>query len=190
MTDGAAYIGTFLFKFRGVGMWSDDRGTNLLDGGAPFYETYRTKDGKYVAVGAIESQFYDVLLRGLGLDPATMPHQMDKSQWEQTARKFADIFATKTRDEWCAVFDGTDACVAPVLGLGEVADHAHPRARALLVEDEKGNLEPEPAPRLSRTPGRIGGPLPKGGEHTDGVLGELGFGRDEIAGLREAKAIG
>jgi alpha-methylacyl-CoA racemase len=190
MVDGAAYLGTFLYKFRALGMWSDERGTNLLDGGAPFYETYRTKDGKYMAVGAIESQFYDVLLRGLGLDPAAMPHQMDKSHWQETARKFAEIFAGKTRDEWCAVFDGTDACVAPVLGIGEVGEHSHPRARELLVRDDRGNLEPAPAPRLSRTPGSVRGPVPTGGQHTEAVLTELGFGRDEIAGLREAGAIG
>jgi alpha-methylacyl-CoA racemase len=190
MVDGAAYLGTFLYRFRAMGMWSDERGTNLLDGGAPFYETYRTKDGKFMSVGAIEPQFYAALLRGLGLDAAKMPHQMDKAHWEATAARFAEIFAAKTRDEWCAVFDGTDACVAPVLGLGEVPEHPHPRARELLIANEQGNLEPAPAPRLSRTPGRVRSGIPKPGEHTDTVLAELGFDRAEIQALRQAGAIG
>jgi alpha-methylacyl-CoA racemase len=190
MVDGAAYLGTFLYKFRALGMWSDERGTNLLDGGAPFYETYRTKDGKYVAVGAIESQFYAALLAGLGLGATEMPQQMDKEHWEETGRKFAAIFASKTRDEWCAIFDGTDACVAPVLGLGEVAEHPHPVARELLVRNDKGGLEPAPAPRLSRTPGEVRGPVPAPGDHTDAVLAEIGLGGDEIAALRATGAIG
>jgi alpha-methylacyl-CoA racemase len=190
MCDGAAYIGTFIYKFRNMGMWNDERGTNLLDGGAPYYETYRTKDGKFMAVGAIEPQFYEILVRGLGLDPAALPAQLDRSHWEETGEKFAEIFAGKTRDEWCAIFDGTDACVAPVLGLGEVADHPHPRARNLLVPDDKGKLEPVPAPRLSRTPGRVGSGLPKSGEHSDEVLAELGFPAEEVASLRRAGAIG
>jgi alpha-methylacyl-CoA racemase len=189
MADGAAYLASFLFKFRGIGHWSDERGTNFLDGAAPFYDTYRTKDGKYVAVGAIEPQFYAALLRGLGLDAKTMPEQNDRKHWVETARRFTDVFAAKTRDEWCAVFDGTDACVAPVLGLGEAGEHPHNRARGLLVEGE-GGLEPAPAPRLSRTPGVGGRPRPKVGAHTRAVLGEAGFSAAEIEALLASGAAG
>ncbi|HWP67283.1 MAG TPA: CaiB/BaiF CoA-transferase family protein [Candidatus Limnocylindria bacterium] len=189
MTDGAAHLASFLYKFRAIGHWSDERGTNFLDGGAPFYDTYRTKDGKYVAVGAIEPQFYAALLAGLGLDPKAMPDQNDRKHWPETAKRFAEIFASRTRDEWCAVFDGTDACVAPVLGLGEVADHPHNRARGLLVEGE-GGLEPVPAPRLSRTPGVGGRPRPKPGQHTRAVLAEAGFSAEAIEALIAGGAAG
>ncbi len=189
MVDGAAYLSTFIYKFRNAGMWRDERGTNLLDGGAPFYETYRTKDGQHMSVGAIEPQFYAALLKGLGLDAAAMPQQMDQSTWQETAARFGEIFATKTRDEWCAVFDGTDACVAPVLHLGEAGEHPHNRARRLLVADQRGKLEPAPAPRLSRTPGDASRPLPQVGEHTRAVLGEYEFSEAEIARLTESGAI-
>jgi alpha-methylacyl-CoA racemase len=190
MVDGAAYLSTFVYKFRDSGMWRDERGTNMLDGGAPFYETYRTREGEYLSVGAIEPQFYAALLHGLGLDAATLPHQMDQSKWAETGARFAEIFATKTRAEWCAIFDGSDACVAPILNLGEVADHPHNAARRLLVPDAKGKLEPAPAPRLSRTPGEGGRPLPEVGEHTRAVLAEYGFPEADVARLIEAGALG
>lgn len=191
MVDGAAYLATFVYKFRNAGMWRDERGTNLLDTGAPFYDTYRTRDGKYVAVGALEPQFYAALLKGLELDQATMPPQMDQAAWPATAARFAELFASKTRDEWCAIFDGTDACVAPILGLGEVDDHPHNRARGLLlVADRQGKREPAPAPRLSRTPGDGTRPLPQVGEHTRTVLAEYGLSGAEIDRLAEAGAIG
>jgi alpha-methylacyl-CoA racemase len=189
MADGAAYIGSFLFKFRAIGFWKDERGSNLLDGGTPFYDTYETKDGKYVAVGALEPQFYAALLKGLGIDPSRMPGQMEREHWPEMARKFEEIFRSRTRDEWCAVFDGTDACVAPVLGLGEVQDHAHTSARDLLVPDAEGHPEPAPAPRLSRTPGSAGRPMPKPGEHTREVFAEFGFPAEEIDRLIGAGAI-
>ncbi len=190
MVDGAAYLSTFIYKFRNAGMWRDERGTNLLDGGAPFYGSYRTKDEQFVSVGAIEPQFYAALLQGLGLDAAAMPHQMDQSNWDATAARFSAIFAGKTRDEWCAIFDGTDACVAPILRLGEAGDHAHNRARHLLIEDHQGKPEPAPAPRLSRTPGDGTRPLPRVGEHTKAVLGECGLSPAEIERLTAAGAIG
>jgi alpha-methylacyl-CoA racemase len=189
MVDGAAYLSTFIYKFRNAGMWRDERGTNLLDGGAHFYGSYRTKDGQFMSVGAIEPQFYAALLRGLGLDAAAMPHQMDQSKWEETSARFSAIFAGKTRDEWCAVFDGTDACVAPILGLGEAGDHPHNRARRLLIADH-GKPEPAPAPRLSRTPGDGTRPLPRVGEHTQAVLDECGLSPAEIERLTAAGAIG
>jgi alpha-methylacyl-CoA racemase len=188
MVDGAAYLGLMLFRLHASGWWSE-RGTNMLDTGAPFYDTYETKDGKYVSVGAIEPQFYAALLQGLGLDPATLPHQHDRSQWPATAQKFAAIFKTKTRDEWSAVFDGTDACVAPVLEIAEVATHPHNRARQLLLPDDKGHLEPAPAPRLSRTPAAVTRPMPPIGAHTREVLGEYGFGAAEIDALMAEGAV-
>lgn len=190
MVDGAAYLSTFVYKFRNSGMWRDEKGTNMLDTGAPFYDTYRTKDGEFMSVGAIEPQFYAALLAGLGLDAATMPQQMDQSKWAETAARFTEIFASRTRAEWCAIFDGTDACVAPILNLGEVADHPHNAARALLIADGTGKREPAPAPRLSRTPGVGSRPLPEVGEHTRAVLAEYGFGESEVARLIAAGAVG
>ncbi|MGH7789902.1 MAG: CaiB/BaiF CoA transferase family protein [Candidatus Binatia bacterium] len=190
MVDGAAYLSTFVYKFRNSGMWRDERGTNMLDSAAPFYDTYRTKDDQFVSVGAIEPQFYQALLAGLGVDAATMPHQMDQSKWTETGEKFSRIFATKTRAEWCAIFDGTDACVAPILNLGEAGDHPHNRARSLLIKDQHGKSEPAPAPRLSRTPGDGSRPLPEVGAHTRTVLGEYGFAAAEIERLIAAGAIG
>jgi alpha-methylacyl-CoA racemase len=190
MVDGAAYLSTFVYKFRNAGMWRDERGTNMLDTGAPFYDTYRTKDGEFMSVGAIEPQFYAALLKGLGLDAAAMPHQMDQSKWKETAARFSQLFAAKTRAEWCAVFDGTDACVAPILHLDEAGAHPHNRARTLLIPDHQGKLEPAPAPRLSRTPGDGSRPLPQVGDHTRAVLGEFGFAEAEITHLMETGAIG
>jgi alpha-methylacyl-CoA racemase len=190
MVDGAAHLGSFLYKFRSVGFWKDERGTNLLDGGAPFYDTYETKDGKYVAVGALEPEFYAALLKGLGIDSARVPGQMEREHWPAMARRFAEIFASRTRDEWCTVFDGTDACVAPVLGLGEVRDHPHAKARSLVVPDAQGHPEPAPAPRLSRTPGSVARPIPRPGEHTREVFAELGFAAGEIDRLIATGVIG
>ena len=189
MVDGAAHLALFLYKFRSAGFWKDERGTNMLDGGVPFYDTYETKDGRYVAVGAIEPQFYAALLRGLGLDPETMPKQMDERHHEETRRRFTEIFRQKTRAEWCAVFDGTDACVSPVLGLGEVQEHPHNAARRLVVPDPDGHLEPAPAPRLSRTPGEGGKPRPQAGEHTRAVLAEAGFSAGDVEALLAAGVV-
>ena len=190
MVDGAAHLASFIFKFRNVGMWKDERGTNMLDTAAPFYDTYETKDGLFVSVGAIEPQFYAALLKGLGLDPAGLPHQMNQSEWPAMKEKLTDLFRAKTRDEWSAIFDGTDACVAPVLGLGEVGEHPHNKERQLVISDGNGKLEPAPAPRLSRTPGSVRGGLPKAGEHTDAILGEYGFSAAEVSALRQAGAVG
>lgn len=143
MVDGAAYLTTFLHKNLGSPLLNRPRGHNMLDSGAPFYDTYRTKDGKFVAVGAIEPQFYALLLQGLGLapsdlsssvdsSPSSLPGQMDEEGWPVLRAKFADAFAKKTRDEWCAVFDGKDACVSPVLELEELMHHPHNAHRGLL----------------------------------------------------------
>ncbi len=183
MVDGAANLATFLFGFRAAGLWSDEHGTNLLDTGAPFYDTYETADGKYVAVGAIEPQFYAQLLEGLDIDAATLSHQFDRDAWPATAARFAEVFKRRSRDKWAKVFDGTDACVAPILTLGEAPEHPHNVTRRAFVESD-GAPTPQPAPRLSRTPGTVGGAAPLPGQHTDEVLRVAGITADEIAALR------
>ncbi|MGB3771515.1 MAG: CaiB/BaiF CoA-transferase family protein [Rhodococcus sp. (in: high G+C Gram-positive bacteria)] len=150
MVDGTAALSHMIWGYRGLGMWSEERGTNLLDTGAPFYDTYDTADGKHVAIGALEAQFYAEALRGLGLDPADLPAQMDTSRWPELRKIIGDAFATRTRDEWAEIFDGTDACVTPVLTFSEATRHRHMVARENLVEI--GSVtQHAPAPRFSRT---------------------------------------
>jgi alpha-methylacyl-CoA racemase len=150
MVDGTVALSHMIWGLRGQGLWSDERGTNMLDTGAPYYDTYETSDGKYVAVGAIEPQFYALLLEGLGLDPASLPGQNDVPEWSSLRSTFTDTFKTKTRDEWAAVFDGSDACVSPVLTFGEAPRHTHLAARGSLV-DIDGVSQHAPAPRFSRS---------------------------------------
>ena len=190
MIDGAANIATFVFGFYAAGLWSDERGTNLLDTGAPFYDTYETADGGYVAVGAIEPQFYAALLSGLGLAEDDMPHQMDRSAWEATRARFAQVFQTKTRDQWARIFDGTDACVAPVLTLGEAPAHSHNRARETFVGGVRGSAVPQAAPRLSRTPGSASSEAPTPGADSATVFADLGMSASEIEMLTKEGAIG
>ncbi|MCX7621911.1 MAG: CoA transferase, partial [Acidimicrobiales bacterium] len=189
MVDGSAVLMTMFHAFRAMGFWNDERGTNLLDSGAWFYEVYETKDGKYVAVGAIEPQFFQQLceLTGLAEDP-DLPRQYDRSTWEAMKERLAAIFRTKTRDEWCEIMEGTDACFAPVLSLAEAPEHPHNRHRATFVEVE-GLVQPAPAPRFSRTPGAIQRPPAHPGQHTDEALADWGFDADRIAKLRERGAI-
>jgi alpha-methylacyl-CoA racemase len=159
IVDGVSVLGQMIWAFRGIGLWSDERGANMLDTGAPYYDTYETADGRYMAVGAIEPQFYAELLIGLGLsDRANLPDRNDAAQWESLKAMFAEAFRTRTRDEWVAVFDGTDACVTPVLTFAEAADDAHMSARgAVRVIDNV--MQASVAPRFSRTvPGVPEGP--------------------------------
>ncbi|GAA4634668.1 CaiB/BaiF CoA-transferase family protein [Actinoallomurus vinaceus] len=183
MVDGASLLTSFIHGMRGQGLWRDERGTNLLDGGAPFYDTYETADGRYVSVGALEPQFYAALLRGLGLEGEDLPAQLDQERWPELRARFTEIFKQRTRDEWTAIFDGTDACVAPVLGLGEAPSHPHNRARGGFVE-LGGLSQPAPAPRFSRTEAETPRPPVRPGEHTDAALAELGLTGEEIAALR------
>jgi alpha-methylacyl-CoA racemase len=173
---------------RSMGFWSDERGTNLLDTGAHFYEVYETADAKYVSIGSIEPQFYAELLRLTGLDAAGLPRQMDRAKWPELKERLRAVFKTKTRDEWCKVMEGTDVCFAPVLTMPEAAAHPHNRERGTFVE-VAGTTQPRPAPRFSRTDPEIQRPPSHAGQHTDEVLADWGFSRDEIRGLREAKAI-
>lgn len=148
MVDGAALLGAFTAGFRAAGQWSDDRGTNLLDGGAPFYRTYETADRRYVAVGALEPQFYAALLEGLGLGAAGLPAQHDRTGWPVLAARFAAAFAARPRDDWAAHFAGSDACVSPVLTMGEAAEHPHNVERGIFI-DVAGVSQPAPAPRFA-----------------------------------------
>lgn len=153
MIDGSSVLAQMMWSMRALGMWGDDRGTNLLDTGAPFYDTYETADGRHVAVGAIEPQFYALLLEGLGLDPATLPAQLDRQRWPELRQAIAGVFATHDRDHWAEVFATSDACVTPVLSFAEVETESHVRQRNTFFHNRSGggdHLEPMPAPRFSR----------------------------------------
>jgi alpha-methylacyl-CoA racemase len=170
MVDGASLLMQMTWALQGQGRWTDARESNLLDGGSPFYDTYTCADGRHVAVGALEPQFYGRLLAGLGLDPDELPAQYDIAGWPVLRARFTAVFATRPRDEWVALFDGTDACVTPVLALGEVADHPHVKARGAVVAPD-GVPQAAPAPRFSRTPPTLPGP-PAGPEDVASVLAD------------------
>ncbi len=188
MVDGAASLTTMLYSHRAMGAWQDERGVNILDTGAHFYEVYETADGGYFAVGAIEPQFYAALLKGLGLESEELPHQMDRGHWREMKERFASIFKTKSRDEWTEVFDGTDACATPVLAPSEAYRHGHIAARRTFVE-MGGAVQPAPAPRFDRTPGEARpGSYLTGGD-ADRVLGEWGVEPATLKALREAGAL-
>lgn len=188
MVDGAALISTFFYGLLAHDLMSLDIGTNMLDSGAPFYQTYETRDGKFMAVGALEARFYAHLLEGLGLDPASLPAQYDQDKWPEMKARFAEVFRSRTREEWRAVFDGKDACVAPVLELNEVRQHPHNRDRDLLISLE-GVVQPAPAPRLSRTPGRADRPCRPRGAETKEILAEAGYTEAEIDDMIRLMAV-
>jgi alpha-methylacyl-CoA racemase len=189
MVDGAATLMTMIHAFHRHGLWNDERGTNMLDTGAPFYEVYETSDGKWMAVGGIEAQFYAELIRGLGLEgDSSFPSQMSRDQWQAMKARFAEIFKSKTRDEWSAIFDGTDACVVPVLSPWEAHLHPHNVARSTFVE-VNGTVQPAPAPRFSRTPSAISKPPSPPGADTISALVEWGVAEDAVKKLRESGAL-
>jgi alpha-methylacyl-CoA racemase len=188
MVDGAAVLMTIFHGAMLSGWWRLERGTNLLDTGAHFYDVYETKDGRYVSIGSIEPQFYAELVERLGLSAEELPGQLDRSQWPAMKERFRALFKTRTRDEWTAILEGTDVCFAPVLSMREARDHPHNRARGTFVE-VAGAPQPGPAPRFGRSRTRIERPPPHPGQHTDAALAEWGFAADEIRRLREAKAI-
>ncbi|XP_056369302.1 alpha-methylacyl-CoA racemase [Oenanthe melanoleuca] len=190
MVEGVAYLSSFLWKSQKMGLWSQARGENLLDSGAPFYEVYRTSDGKFMAVGAIEPKFYDQLIKGLGLNLDELPAQMSLLDWPEMKKKFASVFAQKTQAEWCSIFDSTDACVTPVLSFDDAASHQHNKERSSFIKNEQGEISPRPAPVLSRTPAVPSCKRdPFIGEHTEEILLEYGFTKQEIAKLYSDKAI-
>jgi len=188
MVDGVSLLMASVLRSIADGSWSDRRGDNVLDGAAPFYTTYECADGEFIAVGAIEPQFYAELLRLSGLEGQELPHQMDRGQWPAMKERVAEIFKTKTRDEWCELMEHTDVCFAPVLSLGEAPQHPHNVQRGTFVE-EHGVVQPAPAPRFSRTQATIQRPPAHAGQHTDEVLEQFGFDADRIAKLREVGAI-
>ncbi|MFC3676880.1 CaiB/BaiF CoA transferase family protein [Ferrovibrio xuzhouensis] len=175
MVDGAASLMTLFYGLKGAGMWSDERGANMLDSGAPWYDTYECRDGGHVAIGAIEGRFYAELVRVLQLDPKTLPKQHDRRNWPSLRAVFAACFRTKTRDEWCALMQGTDICFAPVLALDEAPLHPHMAARGSFVAPD-GVTQPAPAPRFSRTPGGIARRPPQRGEGGEDALTDWGVG--------------
>jgi alpha-methylacyl-CoA racemase len=188
MVDGAAVLMTMFHALRSLGMWSDERGTNLLDTGAHFYDVFECADGEYVSIGSIEPQFYAELRRLAGLDGDEWSAQMDRSQWPALKEKLAAVIKQKTRDEWTALMEGTDVCFAPVLSMGEAPSHPHNVARQTFV-DMAGVVQPAPAPRFSRTPGAIARPPAQPGQHTDEALEDWGLAPADIAKLRAVGAI-
>jgi alpha-methylacyl-CoA racemase len=188
MVDGAALLMTMMHAFRHTGMFTDERGTNLLDTGAHFYETYETRDGRHVAIGSIEPQFYAELLKRTGLEGQALPRQMDRAEWPAMKERLAAIFKARTRAEWCEIMEGSDVCFAPVLTMGEAYQHPHNVARRTFV-DVAGKLQPAPAPRFERTPPEISRPPCHPGQHTDEALRDWGFSADDIRLLRDAKAV-
>ena len=176
MTDGAASLTSMFWGMRAAGVWSDERDSNLLDGGAHFYDCYETKDGGWVSIGSIEPQFYALLLQKAELTDPQFQGQMDRAAWPELSEKIAAVFKTKTRDEWSDLMEGTDVCFAPVLSWAEAAKHPHNVARETFIEVD-GVTQPAPAPRFSKTPGAVRGVAPKPGEHADAILAEWGVGR-------------
>jgi alpha-methylacyl-CoA racemase len=190
MVDGSASLMTMMWAMKAMGIWSDERGTNMLDTAAHFYDTYECSDGRFVSIGSIEPQFYAQLLEHTGLARVyaergeELPHQMDRSRWPELKERLAEIFAGRTRDEWCEVMEGTDICFAPVLSMDEATRHPHNVERATFVE-VAGVTQPAPAPRFGRTPGEIQRPPAHTGQHTDEILADwLGMDEQQISELR------
>jgi alpha-methylacyl-CoA racemase len=186
MVEGAALLATPFFGYGQTGAWSAERGTNIVDSGAPFYDAYETADGRWLTVAAMEPHFYAALVELLGLDDR--PNQHDRERWPEMKERFAAAIRTRTRDEWCAAAAGVEACVAPVLEPHEVEHDAHLAARGAFVRED-GILQPAPAPRFSRTPASLSHKPPQPGEHTAEALADWGFSVEEIAGLQERGAV-
>ncbi len=187
MVDGAAALMAVFYGAQQSGFWGE-RGTNLLDTGSHFYDVYETADRKYVSVGSIEPQFYAELLKRLGLAAEDLPPQMDRERWPELEERFAKLFKSRTRDEWCELLEGSDACFAPVLSLAEAPEHPHNVARGTFIEIA-GAIQPGPAPRFSRSHAQVAGPPARAGAHTDEVLTDWGVAADRISALRASSAI-
>jgi alpha-methylacyl-CoA racemase len=188
MVDGVASLMTAIYGMRGAGVFTDNRGENMLDTGAHFYDAYETSDGKYICIGSIEAKFYEELLRLSGLKGEELPRQLDRKSWPAMKERIAKLFRTKTRDEWCRIMEGSDVCFAPVLSMEEAPRHPHNRQRATFVE-ENGVIQPAPAPRFSRTPSAIQRPPARPGEHTEAALRDWGFSASDLERLRACGAI-
>jgi alpha-methylacyl-CoA racemase len=182
MTDGAALLMAPLYGLMAKGHWGDRRGANFLDGAAHFYRVYECADGKFISVGAIEPRFYQLLLEGCGISDPDFADQWRSERWAALGEKLASVFLTKTRDEWCVLFETSDACVAPVLSMSEAPEHPHNAARGTFVKSG-GFSQPAPGPRFSETPAPMPEPAPETGRHTRLVLEELGYAAEEIEDL-------
>jgi alpha-methylacyl-CoA racemase len=183
MTDGSALLGTMMYGLKAAGRWSNARGANLLDGGAHFYDTYECADGKYIAIGAIEPQFYAELLQRMGIDDVAFSQQMQAAEWPALKQKLAAHVKTKTREQWSKLLEGSDACFAPVLNLDEAIVHPHNQARDTFVE-VSGVMQPAPAPRFSRTPGSVKSAPPAPGQHAASILRDWGWSEERIDRLK------
>lgn len=183
MSEGAAQLGSVIWGLLATGNWREQRGSNFLDGGAPWYDSYRTRDGQYMAVGAVEARFYAELLDRLGLASAELPTQHDRSGWARLREAFATAFLQRTREEWSVIFDGSDACVAPVLAFSEAANHPHHLARGSFIE-VNDVVQPAPAPRFLGTPSGEPHPAPQRGEFGAAALRDWGFDASEIERLQ------
>ncbi len=188
MVDGSALLTAGMHGLRNLGLWNNPRGENMLDGGAPYYDTYETADGRYVAVGAIEQRFWDALVTVLDLDPAEVVGRVDPKHWPDVREKLAAVIRTRTRDEWAALAEGTDACLTPVLDPAEAAEHPHNVARGTFVELD-GKRQPAPAPKFDRTPPATPQPPREPRSDTTAVLTDLGLTPTEIESLRETGTI-
>jgi alpha-methylacyl-CoA racemase len=193
MVDGAALLSAMIHGFRAAGMWSSERGTNILDTGAWYYEVYETADGGHISFGSIEPQFVAEMLRITGLaedvdGAGPLPEQNDQSAWPAMKKRVAALVKTKTRQEWCDLLEGSDACFAPVLDAAEAPTYPHNKERGTFV-DVAGVIQPGPAPRFSRTVPEVAGPPTAAGSHTDQVLADWGFSAKEISELRQAGAV-
>jgi alpha-methylacyl-CoA racemase len=188
MVDGTAALMAMFFSMAAGGGFKAERGTNLLDTGAHFYDTYETSDGEHICIGSIEPQFYALLVEKAGLDAERFSAQMDASQWPAMKADLADVFKSKTRDKWCEIMEGTDVCFAPVLSIFEAPDHPHNKARSTFVEVD-GVVQPAPAPRFSRTRAEVSHSARVPGQDTVAVLTDCGFEASEIDGLQKAGVI-
>jgi alpha-methylacyl-CoA racemase len=188
IVDGVNSLMTMQYALKQMGAWPNARGSNLLDGGAPFYSVYETKDGHFISIAPVEKRFYEALLERLELSPTDLPKQNDARGWEQMRSQFGEIFKSRTRAEWCDILEGTDACFAPVLNMDEVRTHPHNVARQMFVEVD-GVLNPAPAPRFSRTVSELTRSPPHMGADTEQALLDWGLPAEKIIELRQAKVI-
>lgn len=183
MTDGTASLLSPFYGLMAMGMWSTERYSNRLDGGAFYYGSYECSDGKYISLGSLEPQFYALLIEKCGITDETFKEQSDQEAWPIKREKMEALFKTKTQQEWCGILEGTDVCFAPVLNLKEAPDHPHNKTRQTFVKVQ-GVTQPAPAPRFSRTQGKIQSPAALTGENTEEVLSDWGFSDSEISNLK------
>ena len=188
MTDGSALLMTMIYTMQSSGFWKDSMGSNMLDGGAHFYDTYECSDGKFISLGSIEPQFYKLLCDLAGFDNNLSSDQMSRDGWPEKKKAVKEIILTKTREEWCQIMEGTDVCFAPVLNMEEAPNHPHNKARQTFIEIE-GATQPAPAPRFSRTNPEVQSSPSLVGEHTDEILQSLNLGADEIEKLKTSGSV-